>query len=142
MKKGIINTIIYYCVGLLVTALSYLIFDHSYAHGPSLYHVAALLTFFVGVFWTAGVVLKFVFRESSEERKGMILANLAVLIGTYLIFYFAIIRPYQTDTVREIPEDRLTTSINGDTATIDNNGQIIYLKVKDSVYLDFTDSTK
>jgi hypothetical protein len=142
MKKGVIKSFTFFGVGILATIFSYLIFDHSYAHGPSLYHLIALLTFFGSILWTIGVILRFLLKDDSAERKGIILTNLTILIGTCLTFYLTVIRPEQNNIEKDITSEKLTTTVSGDTTTMDISGRIIYIKVKDSVYLDFTDSIK
>jgi hypothetical protein len=142
MRKGITNVTIYYAVGLLLTILTYLVGDNSYAHGPSLYHVVALVTFYGGIGWTIVTVFRFAFYERTEKRKGIIFANLIILTALYAAFYFTVIRPYSRTTEIKIPDDTLTTTTNGDTTTISDNGRIVYMKVRDSVHIDFMQTKK
>jgi hypothetical protein len=142
MGKGITNVFIYYAVGLLLTILSYLLSDNSYAHGPSLYHIVALLTFYGGIGWTIVTIFRFVFYERTEKRKGIVITNVIILTALYSAFYYTVIRPYSSTTQTKIPDDKLTTTVNGDTTTISNNGQIVYMKILDSVYIDFMRTKK
>jgi hypothetical protein len=95
MKKGILNALTYYIVGLVVTILAYFTFDNSYPHAPSVYHLVAFFTLLGGVLWTVVVIVQFFFVERTRKRKGVIVANVIVLMGFFMIVYFAAIRPYQ-----------------------------------------------
>ena len=139
MKKGIINAIIFYGVGLGVTGLTYLIFGATAGHGPGLWFLVLFLTFLIGLFWTSSTLFSYFFKNKTDERKGIIYSNIVVIlivIGTILHTRSQIDYSDTSDPKRE----ELSVSPNGDTTSIMLNDKIIYLKIKDSVFIDKRDS--
>ena len=139
MKKGVINAITFYGVGLGVTGLTYFIFGATAGHGPGLWFLVLFLTFLIGLFWTSSTLFSYFFKNKTDERKGIIYSNIVVIlivIGTILYTRSQIDYSDTSDPKRE----ELSVSPNGDTTSIMLNDKIIYLKIKDSVFVDKRDS--
>lgn len=137
MKKGILSVVIFYGLGLVLTWLTYKIFGAGYGHGPGLYILIPFLTLLIGLFWTGTTIFNFFFKNRTDKRKGVIYANgVVLLISIGTIFYIR--------KISELPDigtaDNLNAEQSGDTTSIHYNGTMIYLKVKDSVYIDKRDS--
>lgn len=139
MKKGIVNVIIFYGIGLGLTGLIYLIFGPGYAHGPGLYIIVPFLIFLVGLFWTASTLYNYYFKNKTDKRRGIMYSNF-VAIAIFLAAIFYVRSQSKYPDVGTINEDELNTSQSGDTTSIMFNGKIIYLKVKDSIHVDRSDS--
>lgn len=139
MKKGILKTIIFYGVGLGLTGLTYLIFGPGYAHGPGLYIVIPFLTILIGLFWTGSTIFNYVFKNKTDERRGLIYSQLtlfALFIGTIL---YVRSRSHYPET-SSLDGDNLVTTQKDGTVTVKYDETVIYYKVDDSVYFDKRDS--
>lgn len=145
MKKGIIRTGIFYSCGVALTALTYLVFGGGYAHGPGWYVLVIALTILVGLFWTVTTVFNFYFKKKTEERKGMIYSQVAVLclIGAAVLYtrYSSFPNKHRSEFVLipELKEDVLATASN-DATKLFYGKTLILLKVKDSIHFDKRDS--
>ena len=88
MKKGFLISIAYYVIGVLLTILSFYSFDHTYAHGPSMYHMVAFFTYLGGIGWLLVAAIRFVSIDRSKVLMGIIITNLLVSLGSYLYFFW------------------------------------------------------
>lgn len=67
MLKGIAFVIIYYTIGLLLSALAYWTYGQSYVHAPGLYHIMLFLTFAGGVLLMIVALVKHFTASSSSN---------------------------------------------------------------------------
>ena len=137
MKKGIINVLTFYTIGIATTLLTYLIFGQE--HGQGLYIIVFFLTILIGIFWTGSTIFNHYFKNKTDKRKGIIISNIIVfIILTLTISYIE----YDStkDTEDNSQHDELSASQNGDSTIIKYKGTLIYLKIKDSIYVDKKDS--
>jgi len=141
MNRGVLRSIVYYLAGLGLTALSYLMVDNTYAHGPSLYHMVILLTFLGGVGWLIFAAVRYIFVKRSKDLLGIVVTNLLMSLG-FVLFVAYILRDSQGDDHSEVKEHNISVKESGDTTTMYDGGNIIYIKVKDSVLINFIDSTR
>jgi|SRR5690606_964929 len=139
MRQGITKTLIFYGIGLATTWLAYIIFGPGYAHGPGLYLVIPLLTILIGLFWTGSTIFDYYFKTKTDKRKGIIMTNIVVFI-LFMLTIFYIRHQSRKDFADYSQQDELTTSQYGDSTLIEYNGTLIYLRIRDSVYLDKQDS--
>jgi len=140
MNKGALRSIVYYLIGLGLTVLSYLTVDHTYARGPSLYHVVILLTILGGIGWLISAAVRYTFVKRSKDLVGTMIVNLLVSLG-FVLFMASILRHTKRDDHSDIKEHRISIKKSGDTTTMYDGENIIYVKVKDSVLI-FVDSTR
>jgi hypothetical protein len=137
MKKGILIVIAFYALGLGLTWLTYEVFGAGYKHGPGPYILVPFLSLLIGLFWTGSTIFNYYFKKKTAQRKGVIYANSVVLI----IFIGAIFYVRESSKLPEIDmNDDLSTQHSGDSSSILYNGATIYLRIKDSVYVDKRDS--
>jgi hypothetical protein len=139
MRQGITKTLIFYGIGLATTWLTYIVFGQGYAHGPGLYIVIPILTILIGLFWTGSTIFDYYFKNKTDKRKGIILTNIIVFV-LFVLTIFYIRHQSRKDYADFSPQDQLTTSQYGDSTLIEYNGTLVYLKIKDSVYVDKQDS--
>jgi len=136
--KGIVISLIFYIVGLGLAGLSYVTVGHEYIHGPGLHHLIIVLTFISGFLWM--IVAATLTRQWSATLKGIVYTNLAMSVGfgLFILYLFLDVRRSDEPTSEAIIEVVETDS----TTTMYRDGTIIYVKEKDSVLLNFIDSTR
>jgi hypothetical protein len=137
--RGTGDVLLFYIIGLFLAALSYFIAGHEYAHAPALYHFVILLTFAIGLIWAIGSILKYIIGSATWRTKGVIFANTIALLIFVAVIYTIVHE--ETEPDRE-PGREITVSTNGDTTTVYHYQNIVFMKVKDSVLLNFIDSAK
>jgi uncharacterized membrane protein (DUF485 family) len=141
MNKGFLKSTVYYLVGLGLAGLSYLTVGHGYIHGPDLHHLIIFLTFFAGFLWLMVAAIQYFTGPRTKNLKGVILTNLVMSLGFILSMVY-IIRDATDDSEFEKNADKITLEESGDTTTIYQGGSPVYMKVKDSVLINFIDSTQ
>ncbi len=139
MKEGIIRVVFFYGILLGLTGLIYLIFGPGYNHGAGPFIIMPFLTLLLGLFWTTSTLYNYYFKDKTPMRKGILYAN-TVVIGLFIAAIFILRSQSQYPETSAIDQDELNGSQNGDTTSIEYNGRIISLKVKDSVHFDKRDS--
>ena len=140
MNKGFLKSILYYAVGLALAALSYVTVGHEYIHAPGLHQLIILLTFVGGFLWLAGATIRYFRGPRTETLKGIIFVNLVASVG-FTLFMVYIINDATGNSEFEKNTDKIRIEESGDTTTMYHGGSIIYVKVKDSVLINFVDST-
>jgi hypothetical protein len=141
MNKGVLKSILYYIIGLGLAGLSYLTIGHEYIHAPGLHHAIVLLTFFAGFLWLLVAVIQYFTGQRTENLKGIILTNLVMSVG-FIVLLAYIIQDATDNSEFEENAHSITIEESGDTTTMYYGGSPLYMKVKDSVLLNFIDSTK
>ena len=141
MHKGFLKLILYYSIGLGLAGLSYSIVGHPYIHAPGLHHIIILLTFIGGFLWLSVTGIQYFIGQRTENLKGIILTNLVMSLG-FVLFMVYIIRGATDNSEFEKNEDKITIEESGDTTTMYHDWSPVYMKLKDSVLLNFIDSTK
>jgi len=141
MNKGFLKTLIYYLIGLGLAGLSYSIVGHPYIHGPGLHHIVIFLTFFGGFGWLLIAAIQYFNGRKSENLRGIIFSNLFMCL-CFVLFMAYIIRDATDNRGVEKNEHIIIIEESGDTTTMYHDGSPVYMKVKDSVLLNFIDSTK
>lgn len=139
MNKGVLKALGYYVAGLVLACTSYLIVGYEYAHAPGLHHILVFLTFVGGLVWMIAAIARYASGYRSKSLKGMILTTTFMSVG------FALLMLYLIDGSKHdglIDVDRLTIDESGDTTTLRYNGSPVYIKVKDSVLINFIDSAR
>jgi hypothetical protein len=142
MNKGFLKAILYYTVGLGLAGISYLTVGHEYIHAPGLHHIIILLTFFGGFLWLTVSTIQFFIGQRTENLKGTIFTNLLMSLGFILYITNIIINEKADKAEFEKQLDKIRIEESGDTTTMYHGGNIVYMKVKDSVLINFIDSTK
>jgi hypothetical protein len=141
MNKGLLKSILYYSIGLVLSGLSYSIVGHSYIHALGLHHIIIFLTFNGGFLWLIVAAIQYFTGQRTENLKGIILTNLLMSL-VFILFMVYIIRDATDNSEFENNEDKITIEESGDTTAMYHDGSPVYMKVKDSVLLNFIDSTK
>ncbi|NBP67138.1 MAG: hypothetical protein EBU52_00175 [Cytophagia bacterium] len=141
MNKGFLKSILYYSIGLVLAGLSYWILGHPYIHAPGLHHIIILLTFIGGLLWLIVATTQYFTGRRTEKLKGIIYTKLAMSLG-FILFMVYIIRETTDNSGFKKKEDEITIEESGDTTTMYHDGSPVYVKVRDSVLLNFIDLTK
>jgi hypothetical protein len=142
MHKGFLKALLYYLVGLGLAGLSYwLTIGQEYVHAPGPHHIIIFLTFAGGFIWLLAASAWYFTGNRTENLKGIIFTNLFMTAG-FTLFMLYIIKDGPDDSEFEENMDQITIEESGDTTTIFHGGSPVYFKVKDSVLLNFIDSTK
>jgi hypothetical protein len=141
MKIGFIRSALYYLIGLGLAALSYATMGHPYIHAPGLHHLIILITFAGGFLYLVLATVQYYKGPRKIALKGIIFTNLFMSLGFGLyIAYIIIDTNYDAEFEKNV--GRIIIEESGDTTTMYNEGSPVYVKVKDSVLLNFIDSTK
>jgi len=135
MKKGILISLLYYGLGFGIAGLAYAIIGHPYIHAPGVHHLILLLTLVIGIIWTVTSIGFFFLKAKSDKLKGIIITNSIIILSCFLYVAIPIYIDSQEKTTVE--SEKVHTEINGDTTKLFHNDNLIYMKVKDSIIIDF-----
>lgn len=127
-------------IGLGLTGISYLVVGHSYAHGPGLHHIIILFTFLAGALWVVIACVRYLIGHRTASVKGMIMSNLVMFLG-FVVFMAYILRVPRDQSEFDVTKHAIRVEESGDTTIIYHKGSIVYVRVADSVLLNFLDST-
>jgi uncharacterized membrane protein (DUF485 family) len=141
MNKGFLKSILYYLIGLGLAGLSYLTIGHEYVHGPGLHHIIILLTFIVGLLWLIGATIKYFSGKRTENLRSIIFSNLVMSLG-FILFMVYVINDATDNSELEKNAEKIVIEESGDTTAMYHGGSPVYIKVKDSVLINFIDSTQ
>jgi hypothetical protein len=141
MNKGFLKSLLYYAIGLGLAGLSYLTIGHEYIHAPGLYQQLIVLTFFAGFLWLIVAAIQFFTGQRTENLKGIIWTNLIMSLG-FIVFMVYIIYDATGHSGFEENSGKVIIEESGDTTTMYHGASPVYMKVKDSVLLNFIDSTE
>ena len=137
--KGVVYAILYYASGLGLAALVYAIVGHPYIHAPGLHHWLIFLTFGGGFIWTLAASVKYFLGTRNGKLRGIMSGNVVAVLSFALWFYSVV---YQDNGHLPEEQDEISMSQNGDTTILYYNDNIVYMKVRDSVFLNFIDCAK
>ena len=139
MKSAIIKSLFLYVIGFSFTALIYYSMDSHYAHGPNLYHLTFVLTICIGTIWLVVATIIY-FTKKNQKMLGHILVN-GIATASFIVYMWIILHPDPLPEPTDLDQDQLSVARTGDSILIFHNENLIYLKIADSVYIDFRDST-
>jgi hypothetical protein len=91
LKKGIVDVIIFYAVGVMLTLIAYLVFDNSYPHAPSPYMLIGFLFILVGGFIGLVALVKYLFVSRERRLLGSVFGHVTILICFFLWIYFGLV---------------------------------------------------
>jgi hypothetical protein len=137
MLKGLLSVFVYYAAGFALAWLVYAAEDTHYAHGPGPRELIIFLTLVIGVVWFVRTIVQYSISKS-EKSKGGMLGHFIVLFGFAVFLFFITNKPESIHI--EVPN--LVVEENGDTTTAYHYGNPVYYKVKDSVIINFIDSSR
>jgi hypothetical protein len=139
--KGVFYVFIYYVGGMAAAGVAYLVVGHPYIHAPGLYHWIIALTFLGGAIWMLAAAVSYLTKERTAQLGGVVITNVLAVFGC-AVFLYAILHASDESDTSETSTDEMILSSRGDTATLTRDGDIIYMRVGDSVLLNFMDSTR
>lgn len=138
MLNGALFVFLYYALGFIAAWIAYESEETHYAHGPGLRELIIFLTLLIGFIWFVVAIVRYS-DNRSQTLKGGILAHITVFIGFAIFLFFLANTP---DKVIEEKEPEVVVEEYGDTLTMYHHGNPIYYKVKDSVLINFIDSSR
>lgn len=139
--KGVFYVFIYYICGLSAAGVAFLVVGHPYIHAPDLYHWIIALTFMGSVVWMLAASVSYLTKERTAQLGGVIITNALAVFGCAVFMYSILHASDESDTAETSTEEMILSS-RGDTATLTRDGDIIYMRVGDSVLFNFIDSTQ
>lgn len=142
MNKGLRFSGIFYMVGLTLAGVSYLTLGHDYGHGPGLHHLIILATFALGLLLMIGALIKYWTGPRSTMLIGIIVFNFVMTLGFICVLWFLFRIESKERSNIEMTERKVRVEESGDTVTMYREGSIIYIRVKDSVLINFIDSLR
>lgn len=137
--NGVAITLLYYASGLGLAGLTYAIVGHPYIHAPGFHHWLMFLTFAGGFIWKLAALGMYFSPARTRKLTGIILSNAVATLSVVLWFYSVMYR--ESPRIAEEHEE-ITMSRTGDTTTLYYNDNTIYMKVQDSVLLNFIDTVE
>jgi hypothetical protein len=140
MSKGIIYTVIYYLIGASIAGIVYAVFGQGYAHAPGPHYLVIFFTLAGGILWTIGSTYKFFIRDKSDVVRGTIVANLLVIVCFVGFIFYTINSNNDSSHNFNGTAGNMESNSHGDTTIIRYNGNIVYLRIKDSIHFNFIDS--
>lgn len=135
---GIGYVAVLYGSGIALATISYFMIGQRYIHAPGLHHLIILFTIGAGLIWLVLGLIKYLSVGGSATLKGVLAANAFTILG-FMVFTYAI---FHSENEPEVETDSITLSQDGDTTTLRHNGDIVYIKVGDSVLINFIDSSR
>lgn len=87
MRNGIIQALILYVFGFIVSWITYLVVGHPYIHAPGLHHIIGLATILLGIVWGVVAMLLYAFRGRNRVNLGIFLTNLVVFLSFFLYVF-------------------------------------------------------
>ncbi len=138
--SGVLYALVFYAAGFSLAGISYLVFGHPYIHAPGIHHVILAVTFAGGLCWIIGAAIKALMGPRSPRLRGILLTNTVVVLG-FVGFVYDMTRSDDSGAVHEGGVEMNMTQ-QGDTAILSDGDKIIYMRVKDSVLINFFDSVR
>lgn len=136
-RKGITKALLYYCIALALSTLTYLASGREYVHGPGFTHIVSFLFIVAGGIWLISNVVSLVITPHNKAILGSLIIHILV-VGCFLGYMAWIF--YQIDNPNkkvQLESEYLRISNNGDTIIMaKDKGDTTYLQIKDSVYID------
>jgi len=140
MKQGIIKALLIYVFGFGLAWLIYSIFGHPYIHAPGFHHFIIFFTLIVGIIWTIIAILNFYIKRKTQKLKSFIITNLIVIIGLISSFIYDMKDYNNVEFESKPPKNQIISETKGDTTNVFHNGNIVFIKVKDSILLNLMEN--
>jgi hypothetical protein len=135
--KGYFYTIIYYLFGFLLSYIIYLIFGWEYMHAPGLHHLTFILFLIGGIIWSLFDLILLIRKKAKFYKESLIVHStimVALIIWIFTAYFMVEIPNIKHDDVRN---NSITLTKRNDTSiSISAKNDTIYLKIKDSIYVD------
>jgi hypothetical protein len=141
MNKGFLISLLYYLIGFGLAALSYATLGHGYNHAPGPHYLIILLVFIVGFLWLIVATILYFKGHRTKNLRATIFTNLIMNVG-FVIFVIYLLNDDTENREPVISNDKVTIEEHGDTTTMYRGGSPVYIKVKDSVLINFIDSAR
>jgi hypothetical protein len=135
--KGLVFTLSYYLIGLLISYIVYLIFGWEYIHAPGFHHLTFILFLIGGLIWSFIDIIQLFRRKKRFYKESLIVHSiiLGVLIIWIIIAFIIVETPKQNINMDD--KSSITLINKKDTSLLINElNDTLYLKIKDSIYID------
>ena len=135
--KGLVFTISYYLIGLLISYIVYLVFGWEYIHAPGFHHLTFILFLIGGLIW-GFINAILLFKRKEQFYKESLIVH-SIIFGV-LIIWFIIVFVFVETPKQELKMDdksSMTLINKKDTSLLINElNDTLYLEIKDSIYID------
>ena len=84
MKKGILQSILFFGIGFGIARISLAVIRNPYIHAPGIHHHILLLTLIIGVVWTLASLALYFFKVKTEKLFGIIIMNSIIILSSFL----------------------------------------------------------
>lgn len=133
--KGIVSAVAYYAAGALLAFIVYLVLGRSYQHAPALHHIILFALWLGGCAWALFSIINRFLGKNVAYNRGAALAHIVVCSAAFVVVYQDI-RLEEREEAGGINQSSITTEFSGDTTIVRHHGNIVYIKIGDSVYID------
>jgi hypothetical protein len=143
MIRGILQSIALYAIGFFIAWLASLTYgEHAYAHVPPPHYFIIFFTVIIGCVWMVGGLVYYVTSQKSQAVKGNILMHFVALLCFAVFVYDLIYRETHGHETAEPNVNTITIDTLNKITTLHHGGNLVYYKVRDSVKINFIDSSK
>lgn len=135
--KGLVFTLSYYLIGLLISYIVYLIFGWEYIHAPGFHHLTFILFLIGGLVWSFIDIILLFKRKKRFYKESLIVHSiiLGVLFVWIIIAFLIVETPKQKINMDD--KSSITLINKKDSSLLINElNDTLYLKIKDSIYID------
>lgn len=135
--KGLIYTVAYYLIGLLISYIVYLIFGWEYIHVPGIHHLTFVLFLIGGLIW--GVInIILIFKRKKQFYKESLVVHSIIFGGLiiWILIAFRIVGTPEQNFEKENNSSMTLINKNDTSLLINGMNDTIYFKIKDSIYID------
>lgn len=133
--KGIVSALAYYAAGALLAFIVYKIAGLSYPHAPALYQIVLFALWLGGCAWALFSIINRFLGKHVAYNRGAALAHIVICSAAFVVVY-PDIRVANREEAGGVNQNSITTKFSGDTTIVRHQGNIVYIKIGDSVYLD------
>lgn len=138
MKEEFKRSIYFYLIAYSLAGLTYWKTADDYVHGPGFFIILIFLIAIIGAIWLAVAIVLSVIGHKYKNSADIIVNGINT-IGIVLTILIVFQREPKSE-IHNKNSDEWRVEQNGDSSVLYHNDNLIYLRVADSVYMDFRDS--
>ena len=134
---GLLLTVSYYIVGLIVSYIVYLIYGWTYMHAPGRHHLIFVLFLIGGLFWSFYNIKQVISTKSAFHKESLLVHALVIggLVSLFIVSVFGF-NTARMDNPIEGEKSSVTIHKTDSTALVVNGNDTLFWKVGDHIIID------